>query len=34
MYVVTNRKVNDKEKGIKVFGDTPNPVGPNELRLV
>lgn len=34
MYVVTNRKVNDREKGLKIFGDTPNPVGPNELRLV
>jgi esterase/lipase superfamily enzyme len=34
MYVVTNRKVNGREKGLKVFGDTPNPVGPNELRLV
>ncbi len=34
MYVVTNRKVNKRKEGLEVFGDTPNPVGPNELRLV
>lgn len=34
MYVVTNRKVNSRKEGLEIFGDTPNTVGPNELRLV
>lgn len=34
MYVVTNRKVNARKEGLDVFGNTPNTVGPNELRLV
>lgn len=34
MYVVTNRKVNNRKEGLEVFGDMPNPAGPNELRLV
>jgi esterase/lipase superfamily enzyme len=34
MYVVTNRKVNTRKEGLDLFGDTPNTVGPNELRLV
>ena len=34
MYVVTNRRVNGRREGLEVFGDTPNRVGPNELRLV
>ncbi|MFC4699961.1 alpha/beta hydrolase [Glaciecola siphonariae] len=33
MYIVTNRAV-DNTGNIKAFGDTPNPKGPNELRLV
>ena len=33
MYVITNRKLN-KGKGLGVFGKTPNPSGPLELRLV
>jgi esterase/lipase superfamily enzyme len=34
MFVVTNRKVNTRKEGLDLFGDTPNTVGPNELRLV
>ena len=34
MYLITNRALNEKEKGLDVFGKTPNPVGPNELRLM
>ncbi len=33
MYVITNRKLS-KKKGLGVFGKTPNPSGPLELRLV
>lgn len=33
MYVITNRKIN-KGKGLGIFGKTPNPSGPLELRLV
>ena len=33
MYLVTNRVIS-KGSTIKVFGDTPNPLGPNELRIV
>lgn len=34
MYVITNRTVDARKKGLEVFGKTPNPNGPNELRLV
>lgn len=34
MYVVTNRRINPRQTGLAIFGDTPNPAGPNELRLV
>lgn len=34
MYVITNRKITPKNKGLKVFGSTPNADGPNELRLL
>jgi esterase/lipase superfamily enzyme len=34
MYFVTNRKLYSKRPGLKLFGDTPNPRGANELRLV
>jgi len=33
MYVVTNRVISDGSS-IEVFGDKPNPNGPNELRIV
>jgi esterase/lipase superfamily enzyme len=33
MYLITNRKLS-KEKNLKCFGSSPNPIGPNELRLV
>lgn len=33
MYLITNRKIN-KRTGLGVFGKTPNPTGPLELRLV
>jgi esterase/lipase superfamily enzyme len=33
MYLITNRKLTNA-KSLKVFGKTPNPKGPNELRLV
>ncbi len=33
MYVITNRALSDA-RTIKAFGKTPNPQGPNELRLV
>lgn len=34
MYVVTNRKLYPDNAGLEVFGDAPNPTGPNELRLL
>lgn len=34
MYFVTNRKLSSTKKGLKIFGETPNPKGGNELRLV
>lgn len=34
MYVVTNRQLFTEKSGLDVFGDTPNPAGPNELRLL
>ncbi len=34
MYIVTNREVKVRAQGLDVFGDKPNPSGPNELRLV
>ena len=34
MYVVTNRELNEGKTGLALFGDTPNILGPNELRLV
>jgi len=34
MYVVTNRRLDEKTTGLDVFQKTPNPRGPNELRIV
>ena len=34
MYVITNRVLHENKKGLDVFGKEPNPLGPNELRLV
>ena len=34
MYLITNRALNKEEKGLDVFGKTPNHAGPNELRLL
>jgi len=36
MYLITNRALNtkDKKKGLNIFAKTPNPEGPNELRLM
>jgi len=34
MYIVTNRKVSKKKGGFEIFEKTPNPNGPNELRLL
>lgn len=34
MFIITNRKVDEKAKGLKKLGKNPNPKGPNELRLV
>ena len=33
MYLITNRNLNAGAKSFDVFGKTPNPEGPNELRL-
>lgn len=33
MFIVTNRDVNPQRKGIAAFGSSPNPKGPNELRV-
>lgn len=33
MFIVTNREVNPQRKGIAAFGASPNPKGPNELRV-
>ena len=34
MYVVTNRSMKMSAEGLKAFGATPNPRGPNELRII
>ena len=34
MYLITNRALNTEKKGLDVFAKTPNPAGPNELRLM
>ena len=34
MFIVTNRRVNEKAKGVDKLGSKPNAEGPNELRLV
>ncbi len=34
MIVITNRKLDEAETGLDVFGKVPNQAGPNELRLV
>ena len=34
MFIITNRKISQKVGGFKIFKKTPNPTGPNELRLV
>lgn len=34
MYLVTNRALNSEQKGLGIFGKTPSPQGPNELRLM
>lgn len=33
MFVITNRQVHDRRKGLNKFGSRPNTKGPNELRL-
>ena len=34
MYLITNRVLNTEQNGLDVLGKTPNPQGPNELRLM
>jgi len=34
MYLITNRALIPEKKGLDVFAKTPNPAGPNELRLM
>jgi esterase/lipase superfamily enzyme len=34
MYLITNRALNPEKKDLDVFAKTPNPAGPNELRLM
>lgn len=34
MYVITNRKLNEAAKGLKIFEKVPSEKGPNELRLL
>ncbi len=34
MYLITNRALDKKGRGLKIFGKKPNAEGPNELRLV
>ncbi len=34
MYLITNRALKPENKGLHVFAKTPNPAGPNELRLM
>ena len=34
MYLITNRALDTGKNGLGVFGKTPNPQGPNELRLM
>lgn len=33
MFVITNRKINTRKRGLEQFGKTPNENGPNELRI-
>ena len=34
MYLITNRAIDEKKKGLDIFGKEPNINGPNELRLM
>lgn len=34
MFIVTNREVNDRKRGLSQFGGKPNPEGANEVRIV
>ncbi|MEE8169347.1 MAG: alpha/beta hydrolase [Phycisphaerae bacterium] len=34
MFVITNRVIHESQSGLNKLGPTPNPAGPNELRLV
>lgn len=34
MYIITNRRLDTTKKSLKIFGDRPSEMGPNELRLV
>ena len=34
MFIVTNREINDRKRGLNKFGGKPNPEGANELRIV
>ena len=34
MYLITNRALDSEKKGLDIFAKTPNPAGPNELRLI
>lgn len=34
MYIITNRKISRKNSSYSIFKKTPNPQGPNELRLL
>jgi len=34
MFIITNRRLNEKESGLNVLDDVPNEKGPNELRVL
>jgi len=34
MYIITNRRIDTKKSGLKIFGDKPNTNGAQELTMV
>ena len=34
MYLITNRQLNTKKKGLDIFGKNPNPAGAREINIV
>ena len=34
MYIITNRRIDEKDKTLSTFGKRPSEQGPNELRIL